>query len=272
MQRRQLVEARATGSAPAAPRRRPACPGRAGVDRARSPVDRRRCRPRGDEGGRGSRPTNDQRLQRSPCSTDSSRKPGSSSRHSRAKAATGVIRSASSSRQTGTTVYVGGQRVELGRGRAAPRTRSRRVRTRARRTGRSRSGCRCGRRRCPPARPRTAACRRRSRRRPRGCTGGRRRSRPCTSTPGGDRLQNQVRPVSSERRSDSSFIQAIISTVAGAVLLHDGGHQAVGVEGDRGELLVGERDGGGDRHGPVIVEVGPPAEPIATNADCRTPS
>src|SRR5512144_84704 len=62
-------------------------------------------RPRAVKVAAARRPTNDQRLQRSPCSTDSSRKPGSSSRQRRAKAATGVIRSASSSRQTGTTVY-----------------------------------------------------------------------------------------------------------------------------------------------------------------------
>src|SRR5688500_155340 len=50
----------------------------------------------------GLRPTNDQRPQRS-CSTDSKRKPGWSPTR-RAKAATGVVRSATSSRQTGTTV------------------------------------------------------------------------------------------------------------------------------------------------------------------------
>ena len=52
----------------------------------------------------GSRPTNEKRLQRSPCSTDSSRKPGPSPT-SLANAATGVSRSASSSAHTGTTVY-----------------------------------------------------------------------------------------------------------------------------------------------------------------------
>src|SRR3954470_1989218 len=53
---------------------------------------------------RGSRPMNDQRLHRSPCSTDSNRKPGSSPTH-RPKAATGLTRSASTSRHTGTTVW-----------------------------------------------------------------------------------------------------------------------------------------------------------------------
>ena len=39
--------------------------------------------------------------------------------------------------------------------------------------------------RCPPARPRTAACRRRSRSTPRARTGGRRWCRPCATPPGG---------------------------------------------------------------------------------------
>src|SRR3954452_14839356 len=47
---------------------------------------------------------NDQRLQRSPCSTDSKRNPGWSPTQ-RAKAETGVTRSASTSRHTGTTVW-----------------------------------------------------------------------------------------------------------------------------------------------------------------------
>src|SRR5688572_26386970 len=51
----------------------------------------------------GLRPTNENRLHRSPCSTDSSRKPGSCPT-SLAKAATGVSRSPSTSPQTGTTV------------------------------------------------------------------------------------------------------------------------------------------------------------------------
>ncbi len=53
---------------------------------------------------RGLRPTKDQRLQRSACSTDSSRKPGRSPTR-RAKAATGVVMSATSSRHTGTTLW-----------------------------------------------------------------------------------------------------------------------------------------------------------------------
>ena len=51
----------------------------------------------------GLRPMNDQRPQRSPWSTDSSRKPGSSPT-TRRKADTGVLRSASTSRHTGITV------------------------------------------------------------------------------------------------------------------------------------------------------------------------
>src|SRR5687767_13670201 len=52
----------------------------------------------------GRRPTNDHRPQRSACSTDSNRKPGSSPTMRR-NAATGVVRSARTSRQTGTTVW-----------------------------------------------------------------------------------------------------------------------------------------------------------------------
>src|SRR4051812_14339961 len=52
----------------------------------------------------GLRPTNDQRLQRS-RSTDSNRNPGPSPT-TRRNAATGVVRSASTSRHTGTTVWV----------------------------------------------------------------------------------------------------------------------------------------------------------------------
>src|SRR5437867_4580384 len=77
-------------------------------------------RSRGTEGGRspamsrrpsratstadGSRPTNEKRPQRPPCSTVSSRKPAPWPT-SLQKAATGVSRSASRSRQTGTTVW-----------------------------------------------------------------------------------------------------------------------------------------------------------------------
>ena len=53
---------------------------------------------------RGLRPTKEKRLQRSPCSTDSSKKP-SPSPTSLANAATGVSRSANISVHTGTTVY-----------------------------------------------------------------------------------------------------------------------------------------------------------------------
>src|SRR4051794_31580563 len=58
--------------------------------------------PRATRVAAGRRPTNDQRLHRS-CSTDSSRNPGSSPTSLR-NAATGVVRSATTSRQTGTTV------------------------------------------------------------------------------------------------------------------------------------------------------------------------
>src|SRR5438445_8740722 len=52
----------------------------------------------------GRRPTKEKRLQRSPLSTDSSRNPGSSPT-SRRNAATGVMRSASTSRHTGTMAW-----------------------------------------------------------------------------------------------------------------------------------------------------------------------
>src|SRR4051794_34640844 len=63
------------------------------------------CPPPATRVAAGRRPTNDQRAQRSPCSTDSSRKPGSSPT-TRRNADTGVTRSASTSRHTGTTVWV----------------------------------------------------------------------------------------------------------------------------------------------------------------------
>src|SRR4051794_25688373 len=53
----------------------------------------------------GRRPMNDHLPQRSACSTDSNRKPGSSPT-TRRNAATGVVRSASTSHHTGTTVWV----------------------------------------------------------------------------------------------------------------------------------------------------------------------
>ena len=54
-----------------------------------------------------------------------------------------------------------------------------------RRTGRSTSGCRCGRHRRPAGRRGTAACRRRSRRTPRGRTAPRPTCRPCATPPAG---------------------------------------------------------------------------------------
>ena len=85
---------------------------------------------------------------------------------------------------------------------------SRRCRSR----GRSTSARRCGTRPAPPARRRRGARPCRSRTRPGARTDGRPRSRPCTRTRRRLRLQNQVRPVSRVRRSDSRFIQANIST------------------------------------------------------------
>ena len=91
------------------------------------------------------------------------------------------------------------------------------------------SARRCGRRPCPPARPRTAACRRRSRSTPRARTGGRREVSPLRHTSWRLRLQKTVRPSSSVSRSVSAFIHAIISTWPVPSLLDDGRHEPVGV-------------------------------------------
>ena len=103
VQRRQVGQAGRPVARRAAPRRRRGRPGRSAMPAGSVPVDRRAGRRGRRAWPSGSRPTNDHRLQRS-CSTDSSRKPGSSPT-TRRKAATGVVRSASSSRQTGTTVW-----------------------------------------------------------------------------------------------------------------------------------------------------------------------
>jgi hypothetical protein len=164
-----------------------------------SPCDPRRTR-------NGSKPTNENRPHRSPCSADSSRKLGPSPA-SFAYTDSGVSRSASSSRQTGTTPWsrraagtrrgTGGwsrARAPVGRGcggggggrRAAAGRPGRHRRARRAGAGGSSSAGRCGRRpRHPRVRPAAAACRRRSRpagRRPAGCCP---RSRPCaTARPG----------------------------------------------------------------------------------------
>src|SRR5256885_6915442 len=78
-------------------------PWSSGTEGGRVPVTSRR-RPRATTVADGSRPMNDHRLQRSPCSTDSNRNPGRSSTH-RVKAATGVTRSATTSSHTGTTEW-----------------------------------------------------------------------------------------------------------------------------------------------------------------------
>ena len=65
---------RASGTRGAAPRGRPACPGRAAPTAGSVPSTVMRPS-RSTNVADGSRPTNENRLQRSPCSTDSSRKP-----------------------------------------------------------------------------------------------------------------------------------------------------------------------------------------------------
>src|SRR3954465_6369500 len=60
--------------------------------------------PRARIGADGSRPTNENRLHRSPCSTDSSRKPGRGPPH-RATGATGVCGAGMPPSHTGTTVW-----------------------------------------------------------------------------------------------------------------------------------------------------------------------
>src|SRR6266705_2345537 len=74
-----------------------------GTEDGRSPSTSRRPS-RATSTAEGSRPTNEKRPQRPPCSTVSSRKPAPAPT-SLLKAATGVSRSASRSRQTGTTVW-----------------------------------------------------------------------------------------------------------------------------------------------------------------------
>ena len=198
-----------------------------------------------DERGRG--PPADERepAPALACSTDSSRKPGSSPT-SRQKAATGV-----SGRRAA--------RATPGRrcGRAASAWNSAAGSGRDSRRGPERaveaaSAHPCGRRPCPPARRRTAACRRRSRSTPTGPTGGRPTCRPCATPPGGCGAEH--RAALFERLAQRLCVHPRHHQhVAGARLLHDRGHEAVGVVADRRELLVG----GGDR-----VTVGDEASPV----------
>ena len=58
-------------------------------------------------------------------------------------------------------------------------------------------------------------------------TGGRRTCRPCATPPGGCGTRTRCGPRRGVIRRVSAFIHAIISTVAGALLLHDGRHEAV---------------------------------------------
>src|ERR1019366_4038168 len=74
-----------------------------GTDSGRTPSTTR-WPPRATMVAVGRRPTKDHRPHRSACSTDSRRNPGSSPT-TRTNPATGVVRSASSSFQTGTTEY-----------------------------------------------------------------------------------------------------------------------------------------------------------------------
>ena len=77
-------------------------PSSQGTDAGSEPWVTSTRRPRATSVAAGERPTKEKRLQRSPCSTDSSRKPGPSPTMAR-KAPTGVRVSATSSRQTGST-------------------------------------------------------------------------------------------------------------------------------------------------------------------------
>ena len=83
---------------------RESTPSSRGTESGRAPWVTVMVRPRATKVAAGQRPTKENRLQRSPCSTDSSRKPGPSPTIAR-KAPTGVRLSATSSRQTGTTEW-----------------------------------------------------------------------------------------------------------------------------------------------------------------------
>ena len=263
---RRAVRARA------APRARRARPGRSARPGGGVPSNST-ARPRATSVSAGSRPRNENRPQRSACSTDSSRKPGGScspAPTSFTNAETGVSRSASTSRHTGTTVWSRASATNSSRdGRTDGRPRLRRGREWRRRRRRGRSSCarRCGTRPAPPARRRRAARRRRSRSAPRARTGGRPTSRPCTSTPGGSGSRTRCARSSSVRRSASSFIQPSISTSSGALLLDDRGDEAVGVVLHRRELLGGRRDRRGDgRAWPIERGRGAPSRDPAYSA------
>ena len=241
VQRRQVVE-RAGPS-----RRRARCsmaarmPRSSGTPAGSVPVAST-SRPRATRVASGLRPMNDQRLQRSPCSTDSSRKPGSSptSAEEGGDRRGEVGQHLAPHRDDG---VLAGQGAEL-----LARS-GRRV---TRRPGRSRSARRCGTRPCPPARRRTAGCRRRSRRRPGGRTGGRRDVSPLRHTSCRLRDQNTVRPSSRLMPQRLGVHPRHHQHVAGALLLHDGRHEAVGVVLHEGELLVGGGDRGGDGHAAIV--------------------
>src|SRR5437588_845285 len=193
----------------------------------------------------GSRPTNEKRPHRSPCSTDSSRKPAPSPTSLR-KVDTGVSRSASTSRQTGTTVW--------------PRARARKSSLPGFSTGcpRTAEGAEEARAlarvaRAPallldddqqgvavavvvgPAQPLPIA-----------------RGLPLAPVllagtapePG---------PARRERAPQGLLVHpAQHQHLAGAVLLDDGGHEALGVVGDLGHVGVARLDGCGGGHGPMV--------------------
>ena len=141
---------------------------------------------------------NENRPQRSACSTDSSRKPSPSPPTSFTNAETGVSRSASTSRHTGTTVW---SRASVRNSSSDGWTSWRSpAQTRpgwrpSRRPGRSTSARRCGTRREPSCSTTKRRRRRRSRSTPPGRTGGRPTSRPCTRTPGGSGSRTRSGPL-----------------------------------------------------------------------------
>src|SRR5581483_4604076 len=192
-------------------------------------------RPRATIVRAGRRPTNDHRPHRS-CSTDSSRKPGSSPTRRR-NAATGVVRSASTSRHTGTTVCSRASAWKSALlGLLTERSEEAAVRARVARTlalllddeekdvaGAVVAG---GPDVLPVARrvalaPHLLAA-----------------ARPEHRASLGQRLA-QRRLVHPRHHQH----------LAGALLLHDGRHEPVVVVLDGGELLLGGGDGGGDGHG-----------------------
>src|SRR5487761_2309854 len=151
-------------------------PRSSGTDPGSSPLMTWRSRPRATNDEAGARPIKEYRLNRSPCSTDSNKKPSPSPTTVK-NAPTGVIASATNSSWIGTTVKSAASslnRSKLGSLMPCPHQNP----------GRSSCTHRYGTRLYPLGEPATRGHPRRSRTRSSRRTGGRRRSHPFASTPG----------------------------------------------------------------------------------------